>query len=596
MKTHYRRILLYARTEKTWLLALLGLSVLSSCLAAVVPWPLKVLVDNALGEASFEPGLAAFLNDWEPLQLVLLAAVISLLFSLLYMLISNLLTWGWSVAGQRMVYRFAADVFDHIKYLSLRFHSLSKTGDLLSRITADTYCVYKVTEAVLISPFRHLLTIGIIALVAYQLNAALTLVLLGVVPLLVLMARYFGPKLRVRATVKRDAGANLTSFVHQVLSALPIVKVFCAESRNIRTYQNLAGKLVRASVLSTLYENGFKTLNGLGTAITIAIIVFLGGRSVIEGSLSVGSFLVFIQYGRNLMSAFEQVMATFASLKNAEANLTRLVEVLDSEDLVTEVAHPDPLPEPKPGEGSRVEIKNVQFGWRSGQPILNDLSVIVEAGQHVAIVGATGAGKTTLLSLLPRFCDPWRGNILIDGVDIRQAPLNAVRRRFGIVMQKPILLPATIAENIAFGCETASMAEIEEAAKAANAHDFICRLPEGYQTRVEEGGANFSGGEKQRIAIARSLMNSASIIILDEPTSALDGHSEREVMDALSRLTRGCTTFTMAHHCTTTGSCDRILVMQDGRIVEDGTHDALLEAGGLYSHLFREQYRLEAAL
>jgi len=594
LNSDYKHILQYAKTEKRWLSLLLLLTVISAGLATLSPWPLKLLVDHALGDQAIKITALSFLNNWSAPWLIALAASLSLLISLVFMLVTNLLTWGWSVAGQRMVYRFATDLFDHIQRLTLRFHSRSDTGDLLSRITGDTYCVYQVTEAILISPLRHSLTILLMVGVAWQLSPRLTLILLAAIPLLILLAWHFGPMLRARATDQRDASAKITSFVHQVMSAIPIVQVFCAEDRNLKHYQSLSKRLIKASAKSTFYDNGFKTLNGLSTTITFAIVLYVGGLEVIQGTMTIGSMLVFLQYGRSMITAFSQVMATYSNLKKSEANITRVAEILDSKEILQEPEHPVVMPQPTKGHGSRIIFDHVSYGYEPDVPVLHNVSLKVEPGEHVAIVGSTGAGKTTLLSLLPRFADPWSGHVTLDGVDLRNASIHAVRQRIAIVMQRPILLPITIAENIAFGCADASMPQIIEAAQAANAHDFISKLPSGYETLIGENSYNLSGGERQRISIARALINDASVVILDEPTSALDGESEQVVLNALERLTDGRTTFTIAHRLSTAQSCDRILVMQDGCITEDGTHGELLTLGGTYAELFHAQNQTEA--
>ena len=586
------KLLPYARRQWRGLAVILGLTLAMSLIAAAQPWPLKILVDYGLGQGDAEGGALRFLAAYPPMTLIIASAVAALIITALSMLLDAAMTWMTSLTGERMTKRLSADLFDRLQRLSLRFHSHNQAGDALSRVTADAYCVYRVTDAVLISPVHRLGTLVFLSLVAWRLDPVLTLVLLGITPPLIAFAWYFGPRIRKQSLEKRDRRAALTSFVQQTLAALPVVQAFNTQQRNDRRFDELAEQYTSAVRRSSATDDVYKLVNGLGTTITVAVVLFLGGQRVLIGAMTIGSLLVFLQYGRTMLSSVRDLLGVYGKLRGAEANVDRVLEILESVDRVPEPASPIDLPAPEGGRGSRVVFDHVTYGYDPELPVLRDVALTVEPGESVALVGATGAGKTTLASMIPRFMDPQEGGVRIDGVDIRQVRLIDLRRRIGFVLQQPLLMPLTIAENIAYGRPDATIEQVTRAAEAANADGFIRQLPEGYLTTLHERGGGLSGGEKQRIAIARAILNDAAIIILDEPTAALDTETELVVMDAVGRLTADRTTFIIAHRLSTARRADRIVVLDEGRIAEVGTHDQLLaRPDGLYRHL----YRLQAA-
>jgi ATP-binding cassette subfamily B protein/subfamily B ATP-binding cassette protein MsbA len=337
---------------------------------------------------------------------------------------------------------------------------------------------------------------------------------------------------------------------------------------------------VRARRKAVVAENATSLASGLVSAVVMAVVLLVAARHVLDHQLTLGGLLVFIAYLGSLQEQVRAFSGLAPALRGATASARRVLEVLDAEPEVADAPGARALP---PVRG-QVRLEGVTFGYEPGRPVLQDVDVVAEAGETVAIVGPTGAGKSTLVSLVPRFYDPWSGTVRIDGTDLRTATLHSVRSQVAIVLQEAFLFPMSVADNIAYGRPGADRADIEAAATAANAHAFICALPQGYDTVLGERGATLSGGERQRISIARALLRDAPVLILDEPTSALDAHTEHLILEALDRLMAGRTTLLIAHRLSTIRGADRIVVLSEGRVVETGTHAELIDAGGLYAH------------
>lgn len=581
------------------LLVLIGLNAIAAGIAAVDPWPMKLLVDYALHHGKgkgggLPPAIERLMHGVTPSGFIIAAAGATLALFVINSFVSAGLAWTWTVAGRRMVYEVASDLFRRLQRRSLLTHARSNIGDSLTRLTVDTWSVYTVTEMLLIGPVRNVFTLATIGLVAWRLDSRLTLLALTIIPALAASAGFFGRRLLERARKERRAQSVLYSFLQQTLSALPMVKAFTAEQRNVNYFNEIGKVEVERIRRTTLLRGGFVTVRDLITTIGTAVILVAGGRRVIAGTLSLGSLLVFLSYIRNIQGSLAGLLENYAGLKTVEANVERVFDVLDADELVRDAPGALPLPARPKGEGAEVRIENVVFQYERDRPVLRGVTMEARPGEMVAIVGATGAGKTTLVGLVPRFFDPLEGRVTINGIDVRQVQLKSLRDQIALVLQDSFILPLSIADNIAYGRPEATRAEIEEMARAANASEFIERLPMGYDSVVGERGTTLSGGERQRLAIARAFLRDAPILILDEPTSSLDVGTEALVLGALERLMVGRTVLVIAHRLSTVRRANRIVVLEQGQIAEQGTHDELLAAGGLYHGLHMTQFAIRS--
>jgi ATP-binding cassette subfamily B protein len=576
----------YILAQGRWLAAILALTVLSSGAAALQPWPMKLLVDYGLSNSgtpeSVTAALGAFGLSDTPQTIVILAAVSSLALFVLTSALGVGLSVSWSMAGQRMAYALAGDLFARLQRLSLRFHSRRSVGDSLSRIMEDTWCVAQLADTMLMAPIQQSIMLIAMISIGFVLDPVLATMALAVAPLLALSSRYFGKRLKQRSKLGREAKSRLMSFVHQTFSAIPVVQTFGTQSRNTARFEELAADTVRLAQRGNLLASSYGLINGLVTTIGMALVLFVGGARVLSGAISLGTLLVFLAYIRQMQNSSGGLFDIFAKLKAAEASVERISEVLHSDEMVHDPAEPLCLPERPRGQRGHVRLEGVTVGYEPGHPVLHKVTLEMLPGERIALVGATGSGKTTLASLVPRFFDPWEGRVTLDGLDVRDVRLADLRSRIAIVLQDPFLLPLSVADNIAYGSPQASREQVIAAAVAAQADDFIGQLPDGYDTAVGERGATLSGGERQRITIARALLRDAPVLILDEPTSSLDARTEALLTTAFDRVMKGRTTLIIAHRLSTIHDAHRIAVLDHGRLVELGSHDELLELEGIY--------------
>ncbi|MEP6962225.1 MAG: ABC transporter ATP-binding protein, partial [Acidobacteriota bacterium] len=500
------------------------------------------------------------------------------------------MTWAWSVAGQRMVYGLAGDVFRKLLRLNLQYHSRTQVGDSISRLTGDTWSVYTFVSGFVMGPLHQIFILASVGVVAFSLDSKLALVSLSMAPLLAISSVYFGGRLKSRAKQSRQADANLMSFVQQTLNAIPVVQAFAAENRNGQRFGALADDAISVSKKGALLSSSFGMVNGVITTLGTSTILLLGGRRVFDGDLPLGTLLVFLAYMQTMHSGVEGLLKLYAGFKPLEASIDRIAETMQCQEFVPEAPHAVPLQSIQAGVGGHVRLEKVTFGYDPARPVLHEVDLEARPGELVALVGHTGAGKSTLVSLIPRLLDPWSGRVTIDGQDLRAVHLADVRNRVSVLLQDPYLFPMSIAENISLGHPEAPREAVLEAAKAAGAHGFVQALPAGYDTILGEHGATLSGGEKQRIAIARAFLKNAPILILDEPSSALDAQTEKSLLDALDRLMEGRTAFIIAHRLSTVRRASKIVVLEDGRVVESGTHADLIAAHGAYARYHEAQF------
>ena len=569
----YKRILRYIKPYLHVLFAALLCTMLAAAGNLYLPWIFRDMIDKVLTA-----------KDAYMLNMISASIVVIFFLRGIFLYGQNyLMSW----VGQRVIIDIRAEVFRKLQRLSMSFYDRNKTGTIMSYVTNDVSAlqgamvdntVELVTESIIL--------IGSVCAMIY-LDWKLTLFTILTFPVVLFFMNFFGKKIRRSGGQIQEAAADITSVLQESVSSARVVKSFVREQYEIERFEreneaNLKANLKNAKYMATLTPT-IEFVAALG----VTMILWYGGNNVIDGETTAGSLVAFLAYAVNISNPIKRITRTTGTIQRALAAAQRVFDVLDLPEEVQD------LPDAKelPAVTGSVRFEHVSFSYNEGDEILHDLFFEAKPGQAVGLVGPSGAGKSTIASLLPRFYDCDGGTIRIDGKDIKHVTLDSLRNQVGIVPQETILFNGTVYDNILYGRLDATKEEIEAAAKAANAHDFIMELPEGYNTNLGDRGVNISGGQRQRIAIARAILKDPRILVLDEATSALDTESERVVQEALNRLMVGRTSIIIAHRLSTIKNADRILVLDKGKLVEDGTHDELMEKNGLYAHLYQIQYR-----
>jgi subfamily B ATP-binding cassette protein MsbA len=490
-------------------------------------------------------------------------------------------------AGQSVVMDIRTDLYDHMQRMSLKKIYASRIGELMSRITGDVATLQNIVTGTIVDLLFNLVTfIGMFAFILY-INWKLTCLIILVLPIVAFLLSFAAKKLKKSAHNVQEHLADITATAQEAFSAIRVVRSFATEDMELERFRK-ANRENYDALLNAVSLQGISTgLIEVFLIFSLAVIFWFGGNSVINGTLTPGELISFTGYIAFMVQPIRSVMNQMGILQTGIASVERIFDMLKSP--VEESALTDEGIKPGRLTGS-VSFEHVSFGYESGQEVLRDICLNVKAGERIAIVGSTGSGKSTLVDLIPRFYDPDNGRILIDGHDIRELSLRDLRRQIGIVPQECILMRGTIAFNIAYGLEEQNMKRIIEASEIADIRTFIESLPDKYESEVGERGVTLSGGQRQRIAIARAVIRDPRILILDEATSSLDIAVERQVQKAINQAMKGRTSFIIAHRLTTIREADRILVLENGKFTQSGTHDELMNSGGLYAELYKMQF------
>jgi ATP-binding cassette subfamily B protein len=566
-QTLSRRLLHQVWPYWPYVVGIFLLDLVATPLALLGPVPLKIAVDTIVGSQPLPPLLRALLPDPEThSKLLLLGVAAGLLVFVAFL--THLQALGSYVlrthTGEWLTLHFRALLFRHVQRLAFAFHDARGTADTIYRIQYDAPSVQWLTIHGAIPLLTSAITLLSMLYVTARLDWQLALVAMSIIPFLMAIPKIYDCRMRGQYTSVKELESSSLGIVHEVLTALRVVKAFGREDHEQERFvaQSTAG--MGARIRLAFAESAFGLLSNVITAIGTALVLYIGVRSVLVSRLTLGELLMVIAYLTQLYGPLNAIGDKIISLQPYIASIKRAFELLDEVPDVAERPHARPL---KRAAGA-IEFRDVGFAYDGENLVLDGVSFAIEAGTRLGIAGRTGAGKSTLMSLLMRFYDPSRGQILLDGVDLRDYKLAELRNQFAIVMQDPVLFSTSIAENIAYGRPGASFQDIVTAAKVANAHDFIVALPNGYDTLVGERGLRLSGGERQRIALARAFLKDAPILILDEPTSAIDVATEALIMEAMQRVMAGRTTLMIAHRLSTLDVCDARLVIEHGRLVE----------------------------
>ncbi|MDQ3073042.1 MAG: ABC transporter ATP-binding protein/permease [Bacteroidota bacterium] len=589
------RLVLFTGSYKGTIIVLIILGFLSVGFGVLQPLPIKYIIDNVLSGHPLPPELMGVFQKFggapdktDLLIILVVASVLMVVASSILTLISSNVT---NRICQRLVYDLSAVLFDKLQRLSLGFYSRNNIGDLMQRLSGDTYVIYSIVGGIILPTLLSIASLGSMFYIMYSINQELALMAISVVPVFAILLIAFNKPMSNSTTHQYEVSGKLWSFIQQSLSAVKIIQAYSRENFTRESFRDQSLQYNDASVKATKISMAYNTLLGIVSGVATALIVGIGAYKGITGIITTGELFLFISYIGALFGPVSSLAGIVAASFTITARAKRIFQILDSEEEVYDEPDATALIDVQ----GNVEFKNLTFGYgtqEKANTILNDINFEVEAGKIVAVVGPTGAGKTSMISLLLRFYDPWEGEVMIDGKNIKEVTLRSLRENISLVLQDAFIFPVSLADNIAFGNPSASRDEIIAAAKAAQAHDFIVRLPDGYDTIASEGGVSLSGGEKQRLSLARAFLRNTPILILDEPTSAMDVQTEAKIFKALSVYSAGKTVFIISHRLSTIRHADLIISVKDGMIAEKGTHETLLKEGKVYAELYKFQHKV----
>ncbi len=566
------RLMVFLKPHWRNMLGAFFLMVVSSVIGLAVPYLTKIAVDQHIADGN--------LTGLNQIALAMAGA-----FVLLYVA-SAAQQYLLAKTGQDVLGEMRAQLVRHLQELHLGYHDTHIIGVTISRVFSDVGVINDLLSQGLISIFSDILTLGGIVVVMLTMSPRLALFTFSVMPLMVIATMIYARHAKRAYREMRTTVAEVVGDLAEDLAGMRVIQAFAQEDTTQERFDeiNRANRdaHIRATSLSFVFMPAVQFLGTLATG----VVLWFGGRAVVNEALTLGVIVAFLAYVTQFFRPIQELSQIYTTMQSAMAGGERVLQLLDTEPGVPDRPGATPMP---PIEG-RVELRDVTFAYRDDEPVLRDVNIVIEPGDTVALVGPTGAGKTSISNLIARFYEATEGAVLIDGIDVRDVTQQSLRKQMGIVPQDPFLFSGTIADNIRFGDPEASDEAVREAARLSNAHEFIMRTPEGYETQIQEGGVNLSLGQRQLLCIARAVLADPRILILDEATSSVDTMTEALIQDALDQLLSGRTAVVIAHRLSTIRKADMICVIEDGRIVERGTHEALLVKGGLYRELYERQF------
>ena len=585
----YRRIAVFMWDFRRDLGIAIALALVTSLAFSLLPWPIRYLIDGVLLGDELQLGpLGSFANetDADKVRLGFFLALAYFVLQMIAALASAASFYFFARTALFMIHTIRGAMLRQLRTLSLGFHATKSTGDMIFRAMNDARSIQEVMIFGVQAWILPIFQVTFMIVLMLILDWVLTIAALITSPLLVITIRRLTSKIQSASQESRGHLSRLTALIEQTLNSIRAVQVFGTEGdeadRFDGTSQNFIGAQLRFRMVEQSLSVGTMAITGLGTA----LVLYVASNRVVSGMVTIGALWIFINYMQRIYDVLQQNMNLFGVLQDSIVGVGRAFQILDAKPSI--VDQPDAIE--LTGIDTAIEFDGVALAYDDAEPVLQDLSLTIGKGEQIALVGATGSGKTSILTLIPRLYDVSAGKILVDGQDLREVQLTSLRNQVSLVPQEALLFSTTIKENILYGRRAASDEEVEAAARAARAHEFIMAMPDGYETEVGDRGAKLSIGQQQRIAIARAFLKDAPILLLDEPTSALDLQTESEFLDGLDRLMDGRTVVIVAHRLSTVRHVDRIYVLDAGHVVEVGNHEALMAAEGRYHQLYTSQF------
>ncbi len=577
-----------SRPYKKLVIVILFAMLLETLISLATPWPLKIIIDNVIGHHAL-PGALAWMDTFFPAEKKIQLAAVAALSFIVITAIGSFAGFVDNYYNERVAQYVADDLrkkmYHHLQHLSLSYYDSHQTGKLLSTITADVSTIQDFASSTLLNILVDLLTIVGMVGIMFYLNSDFTLVALAVTPFLLFFVARFKKTMKKATREVRKDQSNMFVVMQQGLESIRAVNAFGRQDLEEDRLKKASHETMYAALKARKVKSVLSPVVTITVAACTAFVLWRGASLVLNGIMTVGALTVFIWYMSKFFSPVQDLAKMTSTVAQVTVALERIQAILDTTTITFQ--KPDAV---KPGKlNGDITFENVCFSYDPESPVLSDFDLSIKCGQRIGICGPTGSGKSTIVSLIARFYDPTKGRVMIDGTDISDYTLDGLREQIGFVLQDTVLFYGSIRENIAYGRPGATDEEIIEAAKLANADEFIAKMPHGYDTLVGERGVTLSGGQRQRIGIARAVVRNSPILILDEPTASLDSESEKTVMEALEKLMIGRTVIIIAHRLSTIRDADKIIVLNKGLVAEQGTHEELLEKGEIYSELYNAQ-------